>query len=343
MRATAIAGVFLLAASVCGPAVALEGKAKELPFPVDRTVILSDEKVVYTVEGRVRIPRGVEITCQRDVHVKAKGSSPAVIEVEGSLKVTGVSAREVIFEKVTVEPCAKFLAIRIDSTWFRDGGGVRTPKDVSVEGDLFLELCDLSRGAGFDVLFHSGEVKLSSICTDGTTRIRTVPRPGSGDSNVRVFIRGSGQGGVCKNHSQRVGFAGGLEVDGGDDVTIQLSRIGGALCSVRNWGQRMIFNGNKVNSTKLVFGHRTAGRFQKAQCTNLDVYSPEVVVEAPPVDAMKDTFVMDRCWFQGITDPRSILANVIKDGADDPSKNGARVNLPKVDARPHELAGPVDR
>lgn len=317
--------------------------AAERPFPVDRTQILSDEKVVYTVQGRVRIPRGVEITCQRDVHIRAVGSSPAVIEVEGALKVTGVATREVIFEKVTVEPCAKFLAIRIDSSWFRDGGGVKTPKDVSVEGDLFLELCDLSKGAGFDVLFHSGEVRLSSICTDGPTRIRTVPKPGSTESNVRVFLRGSGQGGSCRNHTEKVGFAGGLEVDGGDDVAIQLSRIGGSLCSVRNWGQRMIFNGNKVNSTKLAFGHATAGRFQRAQCTNLDVYSTEIAVDAPPSKALKDTFVMDRCWFKGVTDPKAILDTLVKDGADDPERNGTRVALPKVDARPHELAGAVDR
>jgi len=316
---------------------------EERPFPVDRTQILSEEKVVYTVEGRVRIPRGVEITCQKDVHVKAKGSGPAVIEVEGSLKIRGVATREVILDGITVEPCAEFVAIRIDSTWFRNGGGVKTPGETPVKGDLFLELCDLSKGAGFDVLFHTGEVRLSSICTDGKTRIRTVPPPGAKAGSVRVFLRGSGQGGTCTNHSARVGFGGGLEIDGGDDVTVQLSRIGGSLCSVRNWGQRMIFDGNKVNAPKLVFGHRTAGQFQKVQCAKLDVYSTEIVVDAPPSESLKDTFPMDRCWFKGETNPKTILDTLVKDGADDPAKNGTRVALPKVDARPHELAGSVDR
>jgi hypothetical protein len=315
----------------------------ERPFPVDRTQILSDEKVVYTVEGRIRIPKGVEITCQKEVHVKAKGSGPAVIEVEGSLKIRGVATREVILEGVTVEPCAEFASIRIDSTWFRNGGGVKTPAGKAVKGDLFLELCDLSKGASYDVRFHTGEVRLSSICTDGPTVIRTEPPPGSKAGSVRVFLRGSGSGGKCTNHTARIGFGGGLEIDGGDDVTVQLSRIGGSLCSVRNWGQRMIFDGNKVNSTKLAFGHQTAGQFQRAQCAKLDVYSDEVTVDAPPSDKLKDTFVMDRCWFKGATDPKQILASLIKDGADDPSKNGTRVVLPKVEDRPHELAGPVDR
>jgi hypothetical protein len=315
----------------------------ERPFPVDKTQILSDEKVVYTVEGRVRIPRGVEITCQRDVHIRGIGSSPAVIEVEGALKVTGVGSREVIFEKVTVEPCAKFLAIRLDMTWFRDGGGVKTPADVPVEGDLQMEMVDLSKGAGFDVLFHTGQVVLSSICTDGPTRIRTVPPAGSKAGKVRVFIRGSGQGGKCPNHTARIGFGGGLEVDGGDDVIIQLSRVGGGLCAVRNWGQRLIFDGIKVNADRLEFSHVEAGRFQRAQCAKCDIYSSVVSTMAPPAQGMKDTFTMDRCWWKGLVNPKEVLEKVVKDGADDPEKNGTRVVLPKVNERPLELAGPVDR
>jgi len=291
----------------------------------------------------VRIPKGVEITVQRDVHVRAKGDKPAVIEVEGALKATGVSTREVIFENVTLEPCPKFNAIHCDSVWFRNGGGVRTPKDVPGEGYLFLEGVDLSKGAGFEVLFQSGDVKMSSICTDGPTRIRIVPPPGSKEDRVRVFLRGSGQGGQCPNHSQRIGFGGGLEVDGGEDVTIQLSRVGGDLCSVRNWGQRLIFDGMKVNATRLEFSHRKAGQFQKVQCAKLDVYSTIVSAAAPVDRVLKDTFTMDRCWFKGYDDPKVIQEKVIQDGFDDPAGNGARVSLPKINTRPLELAGSVDR
>jgi hypothetical protein len=266
-----------------------------------------------------------------------------VIEVEGSLKVTGVGTREVILEKVTIEPCARFGAIHFDSAWFRDGGGVRTPKDVAVEGYLFLEGVEFGKGAGFDVFFQSGDVKLSSICTDGPTRIRIVPPPGSKEDRVRVFLRGSGDGGTCRLHGSGLGFGGGLEVDGGNDVTIQLSRIGGSLCSVKNWGQRLIFDGNKVNSGKLEFSHRKAGQYQRVQCAKLDVYSFEVDVSAPKETGQTDTFVMDRCWFKGLADPKEVLAKVIKDGEDDPEKNGVRVHLPKVNDRPLELAGPVVR
>ncbi len=72
--------VLLCAAFLCVGTSGTE-PGNERPFPIDRTQILSDEKEVYTVEGRVRIPRGVEITCQRDVHGRGTGSTPAVIEV----------------------------------------------------------------------------------------------------------------------------------------------------------------------------------------------------------------------------------------------------------------------
>ena len=317
--------------------------AEERPFPVDRTQILSDEKVVYTVEGRVRIPKGVEITCQKDVHVKAKGSAPAIIEVEGSLKVHGVGDREVIFEKVFVEPQKTFKSIFLDMCWFRDGGGVRTPEGVAVSGDLFLEHCDHSKGAGFEVVVEQGEVKMSSICSDGPTRIRVVRPPDAKSDRVQVFLRGSGDGGICKNHSSRRGFGGGLEVDGGEDVTIQLSRTGGALTAVRNWGKRLIFDGMKVNSETLEFSHRDAGKFAAVQCAKLDIYAGKVVAKAPLAKGVKDVLTMDRCWFNGIEDPKKVFADVIQDNADDPENNGVHVQLPKINARPLELAGAMDR
>jgi hypothetical protein len=184
---------------------------------------------------------------------------------------------------------------------------------------------------------------MSSICSDGPTRIRVVSAEGSKGDRVRVFLRGSGDGGPCKNHTNRRGFGGGLEVDGGEDVTVQLSRTGGSLTAIRNWGQRLIFDGMKVNSDTLEFSHREAGKFAKVQCAKLDVYADRVIAKAPLVKGVKDTLTMDRCWFKGVEDPKKVFAGVITDGEDDPENNGVRVQLPKINARPLELAGPVDR
>jgi len=337
----------LLASAPAAP-VPAEGDdppAKERPLPVDKTRKLIEEGTVYTVEGRVRVPKGVEVTILRNSRVVAKGSQPAVIEVEGGFDAIGVFTREVIFENVTVEPQAKYERIHMDMVIFRGGGGIKTPKDVPVEGYVLLENLDFVNGAAMDVTYQTGSVELSTVCSDTPVRIRAVDKEGSSKNQVRVFIRGCPQNRFypCTPHGGRVGLTGGLEVDGGDDVTVQLSRVGGALCAVRNWGQKLIFDGMKVNAAKVEFSHRAAGMFQRVQCAKCDVYSSEWSARAPVEKGVKDTFTVDRCWFRGRTDLKEIFDQVVKDGADDPEKNGVRVQIPKVNARPLELAGPVER
>jgi hypothetical protein len=345
MKGSGSAWALAAVAAACGPAGATEGPGREQPFPVDRTQILSKEKAVYTVEGRVRIPKGVEISCLKDVVIRGKGSQPAVIEVEGSLTVHGVLTREVIFEDVTVEPCPTFTQITMDMTIFRGNGGVRTGKDQSAEGPLQLELFDFVGGASMDVCFGGGSIVLSSVCADNFTKIRVRKPPGKEKNMVRLFVRGCPQDPRvrCTPHGGRVGLVGGLEADGGDDMTIQLSRIGGSLCAVRNWGQRLIFDGLKINSAKVEITHEKSGQFQRVQCAKLDVYSSEVRASCPPAKGAKDTLTMDRCWFKGITDPKELRGKVLHDGTEDPENNGVRIQLPTVTDRPLELAGPPDR
>jgi hypothetical protein len=333
------------------PFLVADGRAQDpagdgaVPLPVDRTQKLIRENAVYSVEGRVRVPKGVEITVLRNVKIVGKGSGPAVIEVEGGFDCIGVFSREVILENVTVEPCAKFERIHMDMAVFRGTGGIRTPKDTPVDGYLFLENFDMCGSSVLDVWFQAGSVKLSSACFDNAVKARVTAPPGKDKDQVRVFFRGCTDEPThkCTPHGHRMGFSGGLEVDGGDDVTIQLSRVAGGLCAVRNWGKRLIFDGIKVKSSRLEFHHEKAGSYQRVQCAKCDIYSGAVRASAPPDKVLRDTFVMDRCWWGGIPDPRQVLEKVVTDGADEPETNGVRVVLPKVNERPLELAGPHDR
>ena len=55
----------------------LAASPDEKPFPAtDRSLILREEKTTYLVEGRVVIPKGVEISCQKDIYIKGKGDMP---------------------------------------------------------------------------------------------------------------------------------------------------------------------------------------------------------------------------------------------------------------------------
>ena len=91
---------------------------KEVPFPTRRSTILRKQGTVYYIEGTHRIPKNVEISCQKDVHIRGRGKNP-VLEVEGSLQVHGVRAREVIFEGVTIRTARKFEDVHLDMCIFR--------------------------------------------------------------------------------------------------------------------------------------------------------------------------------------------------------------------------------
>jgi hypothetical protein len=341
-RLAAALFAFLLAAGRAGGAPADEGT----PLPVGKSTILREEKSVYTVEGRVRIPRGVELSVLKEIVIKAKGDKPAVIEVEGSLTVHGVDRREVIFENVTVEPCPQFAQITMDMTIFRGNtGGIKTGEGQAVEGPLQIELFDFTGRAAMDVTFAAGSIVMSTVDSDAPVKIRAHKPPGKEKNNLRVFMRGCPQDSRvhCTPHGGRVGLVGGFEIDGGDDVTLQLSRIGGSLASVANWGDRLIIQGLKVNSTTFSLSHRKAGMFQRVQFANCDIYSSAFTVSAPPEKGVKDSITVDRCWFKGVTDAKKLFADVIKDSEDDPAKNGVKVILVKAEERPHELAGPVER
>lgn len=331
------AAAILACASFLLPAAppARSAPLEELPFPVGKTTILRTEKAVYTVEGRIRIPRGVSISVQKDVHIKAKGGA-AVIEVEGTLELQGVASREVIVEGVTLEPCAAFQELNTDSAIFRGGGGIRTAGSATAAGKLFVELCSFQTGATFDVHMDSGSVDVSSCSFQEPVRVRgTKPAEGK-PSRTRLFARANVES------MGKVGFAGGLEVDGIGDVVIQLSRMAGGLTAVRDWDTVMRFDGNKVNSGRLEFTHSRGGKFAKATVVKCDVYSDKVAASAPAVPGSKDTLLLERCWFKGVVDPKAVAAKVVADGSADPA-NGARLVLGKINDRPLELAGPVDR
>ncbi len=333
-RRTTVAALAMLLAAWPTP-LRGEGGSSGEPFPVGKTTILRKEGAVYTVDGRVRIPAGVEVTCLKDVHIRAKGPG-AVIEVEGSLIVHGVGAREVIFEGVTVEPGARFGEIRMDQTIFRGGGGVRTPAERACAGKLFFELMQFQRGTALDVTMSAGSVDLSSMHAWDPIRVSAVDADGKTGNTVRLNVRG------CVAANGLPGIDGGLVVKGLSEVVVRLSRLGGALTSISDWRQSLIFDGNKVNSATLEFKQPEAGRFARMTMAKCDIYSSRVQTSAPPAERFKDTCTMDRCWFKGVTDPKALFGKVLFDGADDP-KNGTRIVLPKVNDRPLELAGPVDR
>lgn len=331
MKAIGAAAILWLILAM--PYSATAGKrGKELPFPVKRTTILRQEKVVYTVTGRVRIPDGVEITCLRDVHVVGKGKG-AVIEVQGKLKVHGVGAREVIFENVTIELMEEFQSVHMDMTIFRKGAAVRTvPKKSSAGKRFFLEMVDFEDDATLNLTFNDGPITLSSVCSDKPVHITGVTPKGKEQNKIKLFIRG------CAEYSDHPGLIGGLIVTNVYDTTIRINRLGGDLSACRGC-RTLIFDGNKVTSKKLEFTQTEKLDFSKTKVMKCDIYSDKVTAVSPGSNKKtKDRIFMDRCWFKGIRDPKKVRSDILEDGEGD-KKNVVRIELGKVGKRPLELAG----
>jgi hypothetical protein len=322
-----------IAALLIAPAAQARGGARRIPFPTEKTTILREEGVVYTVSGRVKIPKGVEISCQKDVKVVAEGPD-AVIEVEGALKVHGVSDREVIFEGVTIELAPEFLDVHLDMAIFRKGARVGTPADTPVRGKLFVENVDFNYDAGFDVTFCHGSVDLSSIDSDVPMRVAAVCPEGAEENKVKLKVRGC----VESLHSGYIGLKGGLVVSGVYDVTVRINRIGG-LASFSDC-RTLIFDGNKVDAKKLVFRAGAGTDFRRTKVTKCDLYCETVEIVSVAGDEKNlDRVLLDRCYFRGLERPDEVRTQVIRDGEGE-EENVVQVRLGKIGTRPLELAGP---
>lgn len=336
----ALGAAALLVYAAC--AASAQETPEGLPFPAHKTAILRKDGAVYFVEGRVTIPAGVEVTILNDIKIVGAGEG-ATIEVIGSLVVHGVRGREVLFENVTIEPQETFKEIHMDMA-ILSGSSLKTATDVRANGHLFLELFDFIGGATADVTMASGSVELSSVCAENQINIRVRPPDGSTTTRLKVNIRGCIQGLMreCEPHVSRIGLRGGLDVDGGNEIVLRSSRVGGDLCALRNWDKSLIFDACKVDAKRLEITHDKAGKFAKAQFAKCDVYSPKMLLRAPIKKGKKDTAKLARFFFGGQGDPKVVMSSIVEDAQDDPEKNGVTVKLAKVKTRAHEMGGPRD-
>ena len=338
----AAAAAILCAASAAG---AGNDPPAAIPFPVDKTRILKVDDAVYFVEGRRTIPQGVEVTVLKGAQILGRGKD-ATLVVEGGLKIHGVTGLEVAIEGVTVEPAAKFDAIRIDEAIFRKGGGIRTAAKVPCDGYFMLELLDFTDTAALDVTVAKGSVEMSNVCSETPVSLVAVDDPTTHSNTVRFEIRGCVQGKdtECRPHTSRCGLRGGLVVEAANEIVVRMSRLGGALASIRDWRKSLIFDGNKVDARRLEFIQPVAGRFKVAQLFKCDVYSPKVVFTAPPAKAGEtEEIQFERfCFANAGLDEKAVEA-VVEDAADAPGKNGVRVKITKLNERPLGLAGSIPK
>ncbi len=302
------------------------GAGTEKPFPpTDRSQILREEGAVYLVEGRVVIPKGVEISCQKDIFIRARGGAPAVIEVAGSFKAHGVSAREIIFEGVTVEPAASFGKIQLDTCIFRKGGGLLTPKGGAAEGEILLQFVSFRDSSRCELTMPGGSLQVLDSNGSAPLRVRGPEIPGK-PNRLKAAVRGS------SFH--------GMEASNVADLTVRINTFRSDPLSFRDCAA-LQFDGNKVEAKELSILQSRAGGFAKTKVMKCDLYCRRIVLRSPADPKVADPVSLVNCWFEGVVDPAGIASRIL-DAADDPSNN-VRASAQNPQERPLELAGSVNR
>lgn len=320
----------LLASLACAPRGGLA--ADEIPLPVDRTQSLAVEGAVYYVEGRRRIPKGIELTVQKDVKIVGRGEG-AVLEVEGALWIRGVKDREVRVQDLWIEPLPAMEELHTDMVKFSGTGGIRNPREAPTAGRVFLENTEFGRPTAIDLYACKEGVDVQRVTSSEPVRIR-VPRPAEGPiPKVKLMVMN------CSRTPG--GLLGGLEVEDVDDVTVRGCHLGGPKVSFVNCG-KVIFDANKVTCASLEFRHAEDGHFHQYKMQKCDVYAERIVLSCPLKGAKPQSFSTDKCWFQGETDEKVLREKLFHDHDDDPAQ-GARAEFKKINKRALELAGPVDR
>lgn len=301
------------------------------PLPVEKTAILRSGGS-YTVEGRVRIPKGVELTVQKETKIVGKGED-AVIEVVGELILRGVSDGRVRVEGVTIEPQEDFAELRTDMVDFVAGSkGVRTAGEKPALGRISVQNTTFEYGSALDVTLGGGEIEMHRVRAYEKVRIRAAARDPKVAPKVKLAIMN------CNSEGGTIGsLTAGLEVQGVDDVTVRTCKLGGPKVSFADCGTVM-FDGNLVKARSLEFLQSAPGRFGRTTVTKCDLACDSIVLSAPAAAGRAEKVTFDKCWFGGDTKPADVRRKRIRDSEDDPACN-VTVNLVKIMESPHRFAG----
>jgi hypothetical protein len=331
------AGLCAALALCCVPSRAAEGADDGgKPLPVDRTAILKSG--TYYVEGRVRIPKGVEVTVQKDTRIVARGKD-AVVEVVGEFVVRGVPDGAVPLDGVTIELQKEFEGVRTEMVLFAGASrGIVSPKDTAVSGRLFVLNTVFESKSTVDVTFSSNDVDLQRIRTRSLVRVRGVPPEGASANRTRLMIMN------CCN-APRVpvigAFTAGLSVEGVADVTVRANELGGDMTTFVDC-PTLAFDANWVRCRTLEFVQTATGRFGRTSITKCDVQCEKVRLSAPAAPGKTESIPCDKCWFGGETNEKAIREKWIVDHDDDPQVS-ATLNFLKIMEKPLNLAGNVTK
>lgn len=294
----------------------------QVPLPVDRSCTLTEEESrVYTVEGRVTIPRGVHVSCQRGTRVEGLGEG-ATLVVEGSFSVVGTNLKPCAVDDLAIELAPGYKDVRFAETTLATCRIVTAKDRPASEGTLQLEACRLPSPTAIDVSLIDGEVHLLGTSPIQPMRITGLPYPvGERLTENRASVLVSS------------GSLNDLDVHGVAKFRVRHAFLKGAT-SFGSCGDLMI-DGCSL-SGKLTIAHDEPGGLKDTRLTKCDFTLDELALRAP--GSKRSTVTIDKPWFDGLEDESAVREKVLRDGKDD-ELNGALVVLKKLRKEPNGFAG----
>lgn len=331
MRRVARVMTLALAGFALSAAPLADGADDEKPFPADKSAILGPG--VYYVEGRVHIPKGVEITVQKDAKIVGRGGV-GVIEVEGRLQIHGAAGAPVAVENVTIEVQPVFVEVDLQMVEFRaKSGGILSPKDKPAAGKIAVRESTFGEPATIAVALTSGSVEIRERTYIGEkVSVRAVDAPATTGNSVKLIVEANAWQGCLKK---------GICVENVSDVTLRTTAFEGDLVSLVACGTTVI-DGDYFQCRKIELLADKAGHFAKTTFQRCDIQCEKVVLRAPPVEKIPETLKIDNCWFGGELSAKAAKQKFVDDHDTTPT-SGVTALLSRNAPNPLGLAGQVRR
>jgi hypothetical protein len=251
--------------------------------------------------------------------------------------VIGIPGGACYISNLSIELAPRFRLVRLYETRFRDGGGIFAHAEKPATGTLVIENVELLRKVKLDVTMQGGKLRLLGTMFFQPVHIRAVPEEGKSRATLKVDIISN----FAKPREKRSdwsdysGFLEGFFLTGAHKPVVRNNRFRGKAEIVDCPG--LTFDGNKVDTDRLVIRHTRNGGFQRTKIQKCDFSLKELVLSSPAGKA-KEKVPIDKCWFRGVTDPKSVHQSFIRDGHDS-KECGVKAVLRKINKTPLKLAG----
>ena len=305
--------------------------ATQTPFPTEQNARLEELGTVFTVSGRMRVPRRVSLECFRSVKIQGKGDD-ATLEISGNVKMRAATGGKIEFVDVWVELTPECKEITLGDVIFKGKGGIRPSPDGPIDMKIELERLEIDNTAAMTLEAAGGSILMDGCWTRGPLTIRGVPRSATTKSGLTLAIYGSS--GEVERRIR--GLLGGVTIEGLKDGTLRTCDIAGPQALFLD-NRKLAIDGCNLRAKRVEFKNTAPGGFAGLKITKNDFRAAKLVLVSPPQAEKQERLSFETCYFRGLEDIDTIRKEMLEDALN--SESGALGVLKDIRATPMGLAG----